>query len=260
VRGLRGQIALVTGAAQGIGEGIARRLAEEGMDVALADVNSDAVQQTAAMIASETGARTIALVGDVSDESDAHTMVQGCAEAFGGLTALVNNAGVDVAAAPSDVTHAMWQRVHDVDLWGAMLMVREAESLLSACGGAVVNIASTHAVATVAGRAAYAAAKAGVIGLARGLAIDLGPKGIRVNTVLPGYIRTPIWKLWLDEAPDPDGLLRTIARRHPVRRLGTPADVAGVVAFLCSEDAAFMTAANIVVDGGNTALLEYPPE
>ena len=109
-------------------------------------------------------------------------------------------------------------------------------------------------------RAAYAAAKAGVVGLSRGLAIDLGPKGIRVNTVLPGYIRTPIWKLWLDEAPDPEGLLGTIAKRHPVRRLGTPEDVAGVVAFLCSDDATFMTASTVVVDGGNTALLEYPPE
>ena len=260
MRGLRGQVALVTGAAQGIGEAIARRLAVEGMSVALADINAAAVERAAASIASDTGARAIALAGDVSNEADANAMVKACADTFGGLTALVNNAGVDVSASPSELTRAMWDRVHDVDLWGAMLMVREAEALLAVRGGSVVNIASNHALATVAGRAAYAAAKAGVVGLARGLAIDLGPKGIRVNTVLPGYIRTPIWKLWLDEAPDPDGLLQTIATRHPVRRLGTPDDVAGVVAFLCSDDAMFMTASTVVVDGGNTALLEYPPE
>lgn len=260
MRGLRGQIALVTGAAQGIGEGIARRLAEEGMDVALADINGDRVKAAAAAIAADTGARTVGLTGDVSNEDDARAMVRACADTFGGLTALVNNAGVDVAAAPAELSRAMWQRVHDVDLWGAMLMVREAETLLSRRGGAVVNIGSNHAMATVAGRAAYAAAKAGVVGLARGLAIDLGPKGIRVNTILPGYIRTPIWKLWLDEAPDPEGLLGAIARRHPVRRLGAPTDVAGVVSFLCSDDASFMTAATVVVDGGNTALLEYPLE
>jgi NAD(P)-dependent dehydrogenase (short-subunit alcohol dehydrogenase family) len=260
MRGLRGQVALVTGAAQGIGEGIARRLAEEGMDVALADINGEAVKAAAAAIALDTGARTIAVTGDVSDEADARAMVRACADTFGGLTALVNNAGVDIAAAPAELSRAMWQRVHDVDLWGTMLMVREAESLLAVRGGSVVNIGSNHAIATVAGRAAYAAAKAGVVGLSRGLAIDLGPKRIRVNTILPGYIRTPIWRLWLDEAPDPEGLLGAIAKRHPVRRLGAPADVAGVVAFLCSDDAAFMTAATVVVDGGNTALLEYPLE
>ena len=260
MRGLRGQIALVTGAAQGIGEAIARRLASEGMSVAMADVNGAAVTSAAAAIAEATGARTIALVGDVSSETDARAMAAACAKQFGGLTALVNNAGVDVSATPGETTRALWNRVHDVDLWGSMLLVRECEELLAQRGGSVVNIASNHAVATVAARSAYAAAKAGVIGLARGLAIDLGPRGIRVNTIMPGYIRTPIWRLWLDESPDPEALLAKIARRHPVRRLGTPDDVAGVVAFLCSDDAAFMTGSTLMVDGGNTSMLEYPVE
>lgn len=260
MRGLRGQVALVTGAAQGIGEGIARRFGAEGMDVALVDINGVGAKVAADAIAKDTGARTIALVGDVSVEDDAREVVRACSAAFGRLTVLVNNAGVDGSASPSRLSRAMWQRVHDVDLWGSMLMVRESESLLAEHGGTVVNIASNHALATVAERAAYAAAKAGVLGLARGLAIDLGPKGIRVNTILPGYIRTPIWRLWLDDAPDPEALLARIARRHPVRRLGTPADVAGVAAFLCSDDATFITGATLVVDGGNTAMLEYPLE
>lgn len=260
MKGLTGQVAFVTGAAQGIGEAIACRLALEGMHVALVDINGDGVVQAARRIAESTGARTLALIGDVACETDVRTMVAACAAEFGGLTALVNNAGVDVSASPGQLTREMWTRVHDVDLWGHMLLVRECEELLAQRGGSVVNISSNHALATVAGRAAYAAAKAGVIGLARALAIDLGPRGIRVNTILPGYIRTPIWSLWLDEAPDPEALLATIAKRHPVRRLGTPEDVAGVAAFLCSEDASFVTASTFVVDGGNTALLEYPIE
>lgn len=260
MRGLAGRIALVTGAAQGIGLGIAHRLATEGMAVALADINASGAAAAAAAIHVETGARTLALAGDVSVEDDAQSMIARCAETFGALHALVNNAGIDASAAPGDVTRAQWTRVHDVDLWGAMLMTREARTLLAAQGGAVVNISSTHALATVAGRSVYAAARAGMLGLSRALAIDLGPSGVRVNTVLPGYIRTPIWKLWLDDAPDPDALLATIARRHPMRRLGKPADVAGMVAFLCSDDATFITGASFVVDGGNTALLESPAE
>lgn len=260
MRGLAGQVALVTGAAQGIGLGIAHRLAVEGMAVAVADINAAGAMAAADQIRNDTGARVIALTGDVSVESDARVMVARCADAFGALTVLVNNAGVDASAPPHLVTRADWSRVHDVDLWGAMLMVRESAALLATQGGSVINISSNHAVATVAGRAAYAAAKAGLVGLGRALAIDLGPSGIRVNTVLPGYIRTPIWKLWLDEAADPEALLATIARRHPVRRLGVPADVAGIVAFLCSDDATFITAASFIVDGGNTAMLEAEAE
>lgn len=260
MRGLRGQVALVTGAAQGIGEAIALRLAAEGMCIALVDVNEKLVLTAAAAITESTGARTLALPGDVSNEVDARAMVAACAREFGGLTALVNNAGVDISCIPSQLTRAAWNRVHDVDLWGAMLLVRECEELLAQQGGSVVNIASNHAVATVAGRSAYAAAKAGMIGLARALAIDLGPRGIRVNTIMPGYIRTPIWKLWLDDSPDPEALLARIAKRHPMRRLGVPDDVAGAVAFLCSDDASFITASTLLVDGGNTALLEYPFE
>jgi len=260
VRGLQGRVALVTGAAQGIGYAIAQRLATEGMSVAVADVNGAGATRAAAAISTETGNPVLALSGDVSSEEDARAMIAECHERFGGLAALVNNAGVDLEAAPQDVTRAQWLRVHDVDLWGAMLMVREAAPLLAVTGGAVVNISSTHALATVAGRSTYAAAKAGMVGMSRALAIDLGPQGIRVNTVLPGYIRTPIWSMWLDKERDPEALLGVIAKRHPVRRLGVPEDVAGLTAFLCSDDATFITAASFVVDGGNTALLEYPPE
>lgn len=260
MRGLAGRVALVTGAARGIGRGVAERLAAEGMAVILTDVNEDGVREAADEVAARHGVTTLALAGDVSDEQHVAAMMRRCEREFGVLHALVNNAGVDVCGPPHAMARHLWARVHDVDLWGPMLLVRESEALLARQGGSVVNIASTHALATVSGRSAYAAAKAGMLGLTRGLAIDLGPRNIRVNSVLPGYIRTPIWRLWLDDAPDPDALLATIAGRHPVRRLGRPEDVAGLVAFLCSEDAGFITGAAYVIDGGYTSLLEYPTE
>lgn len=260
MRGLKGRVALVTGAAQGIGARTAHRLAAEGMRVALLDIRREEVALVSRQIADETGEDTLALHGDVSSEADVARIVAECADAFGRLDALINNAGIDLEAAPRNVTRQDWLRLHDVDLWGAFLLVRESEEALARAGGCVVNIASTHAIATMPNRSTYASAKAGVIGLTRGLAIDLGQRGIRVNAVLPGYIRTPIWRLWLDRELDPDDLLSRIAARHPVRRLGTPDDVAGAVAFLCSDDASFITGTTLVVDGGNTSLLESPLE
>ncbi len=258
MRGLRGRIGLVTGAAQGIGRGIALRFAEEGMSVALADKNGEAVRAAAAEIAEETGATTLALSVDVSDEHAVPRAIAACCTAFGGIDALVNNAGVDETSEPQLMTRAAWNRVHDVDLWGPMLITREALDALSVRGGSIVNIASTHAFITHAGRAAYASAKAGVLGLTRALALDLGPRGVRVNAVLPGYVQTPIWKLWLDDASDPDALLHRIASYHPVQRVGTPADVAGLVAFLCSDDASFITGGSYLVDGGYTVQAHTP--
>jgi NAD(P)-dependent dehydrogenase (short-subunit alcohol dehydrogenase family) len=258
VRGLRDRVGLVTGAAQGIGRGIALRFAEEGMAVALVDINRQAVEEAAHDIADATGARTLALALDVADESAVPAAIAAACATLGGLHVLVNNAGVDISCAPERLSRTTWNKVHDVSLWAPMLMVREALPALTQASGAIVNIASTHAFVTEAGRAAYAAAKAGATGLTRALALDLGPRGIRVNTVLPGYVRTPIWRLWLDAAPDPDVLVANIGARHPVGRVGEPADVAGLVAFLCSDDASFITGAEFLIDGGYTIKAHSP--
>jgi len=174
------------------------------------------------------------------------------------LNVLVNNAGVDFAGPLAKTTDDAWRRIHDVDLLGPFRLARAAESALAKSHGVIVNIGSNHALATMPERTAYAAAKAGVVGLTMSLALELGPKGIRANTVMPGYIKTPIWSLWLDKEKNPDALLEKIASQHPVRRLGTPDDVAGVVAFLARSDASFITGSVIVVDGGYSTQLEPP--
>ena len=258
MRGLKGRAVLVTGAAQGIGRAIALRLAEEGMRVAANDVQQGGAAETVKAIVAA-GGEAIAAPGDVSRDEEVRGTVDACRKAFRRLDCVVNNAGVDFTGPIRDTDEAQWRRLHGVDLLGPFLVVRAAESELARHGGNVINIASTHALATVPGRSAYAAAKAGLVGLTRALAVELGQKGIRANAVLPGYIRTPIWKLWLDRAPDPEALLAHIAARHPLRRLGAPGDVAGVVAFIASDEASFITGTTFVVDGGYTAQLE-PPE
>ena len=257
VNGLSGNVALVTGAGRGIGRGIAERLAALGMKVAANDVDAAALRDTVAAI-TKAGGKAVALPADISKDDDVRRLVSDCVAQLGGLYLLVNNAGVDFSGPLAKTSDDAWRRIHDVDLLAPFRLARAAEAALIKSRGSIVNIGSNHALATMPERSAYAAAKAGVVGLSMSLALELGPKGVRVNTVLPGYIRTPIWSLWLDKEKDPEGLLARIAAAHPVRRLGTPDDVAGAVAFLASTDAAFITGTTIVVDGGYSTQLEPP--
>jgi NAD(P)-dependent dehydrogenase (short-subunit alcohol dehydrogenase family) len=259
MKGLRGRSVLVTGAGRGIGRGIAVRAGAEGMGVIVNDLKSAGANETVAMIA-DAGGTAVVAPGDVGNEGDARRLVATAIEAFGELFGLVNCAGVDIDGPVATTTRERWDAVHDVDLWAIALLVREAEQALvsAAGGGRIVNIASNHAVATIPNRSIYAAAKAGAVGLSRALAVELGPRGVRSNLIMPGYIETPIWDLWLDKAPDPQGLLRSIAARHPVRRLGKPDDVAGMTMFLLSDDAGFITGTEFMIDGGYTAQLEPP--
>jgi NAD(P)-dependent dehydrogenase (short-subunit alcohol dehydrogenase family) len=257
MNGLKDGVALVTGAGRGIGRAIALRLGAEGMRVAVNDIDVATAKDTAAGIV-KAGGKAVPIPADVSKDEDVRRLVDECVKQLGGLSVLVNSAGVDFAGALAKTTDEAWRRIHDVDLLGPFRLVRAAEPHLAKARGSIVNIGSNHALATMPERTAYAAAKAGIVGLTMSLALELGPKGIRANTVMPGYIQTPIWKLWLDKEKNPDALLKQIAAVHPLRRLGTPDDVAGVVAFLASTDAAFITGSTIVVDGGYSTQLEPP--
>jgi NAD(P)-dependent dehydrogenase (short-subunit alcohol dehydrogenase family) len=246
VTGLRDRVALVTGGASGIGQAIVRRLLGEGCRVASLDLAADPE--------SEDGTGVLHVPGDVSQEADVARAVAQTVERFGRLDVLVNNAGVNAYFDPVEMAEEDWERFMGVDLKGVWLCCKHSiPELRRAGGGVIVNIASIHAYLTTPGMFPYAGAKAGVVGLTRSLALDLGPDNIRVVAVCPGWIATRLVEESLDRAPDPAEARRRILAEHPLGRLGRPEDVAGFVAYLAGDDAGFITGVPLLIDGGLSA-------
>ena len=249
---LHGTVAIVTGASRGIGQGIALRLAAQGAEVALVALNDEAGLRSTAERIDALGRRSLTYDADVTVESASRDIVGDVAARLGGLHMLINNAGGGQPAGALELTTEQWRRTLSLNLDSAFYWTRAALPFLIPTGrGRVVMTSSMSAKNGGGGppfsvsKSAYAAAKAGLLGLTRGLAVEMGPAQVTVNAVCPGPIHTQA-----TEAIMGGELGRIYAQRVPVRRLGTPDDVAAAVAFLCSLEAGFITGECLDVNGG----------
>lgn len=259
---LEGKRAVVTGAGSGLGRASAIRFAEEGALVACCDVVGSAAEETAQKILAD-GHQAIAVTADVRNEGDTAEMVARTVEAFGGLEVLFANAGVASVGRAGDVGLEEWNRVIGINLTGVWLSCRAALAPMLAAGtGSIVCTASVGGLIGVAGIAAYAAAKAGVIGLVKQMAVDYGPEGVRVNAICPSTVPTPLVRQTYaaggSAAAGKSGsvdeiLAASIEGRFPLRRLGREEDVAAAAVYLASDESSWVTGIALAVDGGQTA-------
>lgn len=245
---MHGRVALVTGSTQGIGLGIARRLAQEGALVAINGRKEDERARSARDEVAALGARCEFFAADVGVVADARRLVDDVVGAFGRLDILVNNAGIERNAGVLDVEEGDWDHVLQTNLKGPFFLSQAFARSVQAAGhgGRIVNVSSVHEELPFPHFAPYCASKGGLKMLARTLALELAPLGITVNNVAPGAVRTPINDALLHDERKLGALLAQI----PAGRLGEPRDVAGAVAFLASDDAAYVTGTTLFVDGG----------
>lgn len=242
---LDGQVALITGGGTGIGAAIARRFAADGASVVLMGRRGEPI----AAVAAETGG--LAVRGDVTRPGDVRRAVAAAVERFGSLDIVVNNAGIESGD---------WNEMLDVHLTGSRLVAEAAIPWLAAReGGAIVNVASVAALVTAPGMAAYSTSKAAVLMLTRAQAVELGPRGIRVNAICPGWVRTPMSEREMDNLAHERGISRAEAFQLataylPLRRAAEPEEIAAACRFLASRDASFITGSVLVADGGATAV------
>jgi NAD(P)-dependent dehydrogenase (short-subunit alcohol dehydrogenase family) len=245
---LKDKVAVITGGASGIGEASAIDMVEEGARVVIADMDSDRGEALARRLNDMREDCAVFQAVDVADEAQVETLFQATLSHFGRVDVVFNNAGIGHMAEADSYPAEDWQRVININLTGIFLVAKHALGIMKAQGsGSIVNCASILGNVGQSMTAAYSAAKGGVVNLTRTLALEYAAHSIRINTVSPAYIDTPLLKVL-----DQETLGRLIAL-HPVGRLGRPEEVARAVSFLASDDASFITGANLLVDGGFTA-------
>ena len=257
LRGLEGKNVLVTGGSSGIGQAIAVRFAEYGANVAInylrqpeeAAGTEEQVQACVSKVQRE-GVRDVLVRGDVSNEDDVVRMVAGAVEGLGGIDVLVNNAGIQISRPTEELSSADFDRVLAVNLRGSFMCAREAirHFLAEDKPGSIVNISSVHQLIPKPGYLGYSTSKGGMQNLSRTLALEYAGRGIRVNGIGPGATVTPINRAWIDDPAK----RRQVEEHIPMRRAGDADEMAGVTAFLASDDAAYVTGQTLFVDGGLT--------
>lgn len=249
----KGKTVIVTGAASGIGLGVAQRFSSEGANVVMCDVDERRLTGAAGALPHE---RTLALRCDVSDARAVDGLVAAAVERFGALHVMVNNAGVAPEGSATEVSLDDWNKTIGVDLSGVFHGCRSALPELLKTQGCIVNTASVSGLAADWGLAAYNAAKGGVVNLTRSIALDFGARGVRANAVCPSLTRTGMTEDMMDD----EALIAKFMERMPIGRVAEPADIAAVVAFLASDDARFVNGVNLPVDGGVMASNGQPPQ
>lgn len=253
---LEGKVAFITGAGRGIGRAVAHKFAAEGAAVVVAERDASSGKAVADELL-VIGHRALFIATDITRESEVRQAIDQTVAHFGKLDIVVNNAGITFRYEATTMTEDQWHAAMDVDVKGVWLCCKHAIPHMQAQGGgAIVNISSVHARVTAAKHFPYGAAKAAVLGLTRSLALDYGPHNIRVNAICPGWVRSEAVEEWIQSQPDPLAYEARVLSFQPLRRIGTPEEIANLVAFIASDEASYMTGAELVIDGGLT--VQYP--
>lgn len=252
---LQHKTALITGAGSGIGSAIAELFARQGADLALLDLESEAAAQLAQRLHADTGRCCLPLQADVTDAGQVMACLDQAIETLGRIDVLINCAGINVFRDPVKLQPGDWDRCLDVNLRGAWNCIGAVlPSMLEARYGHIVNIASVHGHKIIPGSFPYPVAKHGLIGLTRSLGIEYADRGIRVNSISPGLILTPAAERYFESCPDPAAERLRQAELLPCKRIGEPSEVAYAALFLASDEARFVNATDLLIDGGRSQL------
>ncbi|MCA9839081.1 MAG: SDR family oxidoreductase [Trueperaceae bacterium] len=243
-------VALISGGAQGIGKGIAKVLLEHDYQVLICDLDEEAGQETV----EELGEGLEFIQADVCREEDVKRVISKTVSSFGELSALVNNTGMGISKAVTELSLSEWNKVINTNLTSAFLFSKYSAAYLKKARGGIVNIASTRALMSEANTEAYAASKGGILALTHALAISLGPD-VRVNAISPGWIDVSDWQKSVNRKPPHHS--EADKAQHPVGRVGGPEDIAEMVYYLLSDKAGFISGQNFVIDGGMTKKMIY---